>query len=167
MGNFYVNISAKVDRPTLKSMLDHMPDRSVIGPEGNGWLTFTSEHLETQDQEVIDAYGVGLSQYIPGPMIAVLNHDDDILSIDLFEGGKRTATYNSCPGYFDERATEADLEPKFSNSEAFDALAPDGGVTALLKERPVFAVEAHAAFAKAVGLPAAGFGFCYVERRGI
>lgn len=166
MGNFYVNVTLKAERMALKTMLDHIADRSVIGPEADGWLTFSSAALEQQEQETIDAYGEGVSKHVAGPVIAALNHDDDILSIDVYEGGVRTATYNSCPGYFSESPTEADLKPRLTNPDVFDALAPDAGISALLNDRPVFAVEAHAAFAKAAGLPpeTAGFGFRYAER---
>lgn len=166
MGNFYVNMTLKAERIALKSLLDHISDRSVIGPDKDGWLTFSSVLLEQQDQQNIDDYGIGLSEQFAGPVIAVLNHDDDVLSIDLYEGGARTATYNSCPGYFREDATAADFEPKFTNPEAYDALAPGKGVGALLSSRPIFAIEAHVDFNKLVGLPgeSAGFGFRNAER---
>lgn len=164
MGNFYVNITAKADREALTSLLDSVTDRSVIGPQHNGWLTFSTELIEEQGQVAIDEYGCGVSENFPGPAIAVLNHDDDILSIDLYEGSKQTGTYNSCPGYFDPNATEADLKPVFTNSAAYDALGPT--VRDVLSTKSVFAIDAHAAFVEAAGLPkeAVGFGYRYAER---
>ncbi|MEP6999866.1 MAG: hypothetical protein ABI969_05275 [bacterium] len=64
--------------------------------------------------------------------LAVLNHDDDVLSYTLLERGKVVDEYNSSPAYFDD-APEA---------------APSGGDAALLCS--AFGVDGHASEVAAV-----------------
>ena len=120
---------------------------------------------------MVQAYAVPLSERIQGPIVAVTNHDDDILIIETFAKGQRTGHYNSCPGCFDEDPSPEDLRPEFLAMEGFLALGEDVTVDALTnalnpEERYVFALYAHEAAVDLFELPplSVGLGYRYITR---
>lgn len=162
MGYFYVNLSVKgASQAELAAFLRQSRSDAFIGPVENGWCSFTDSVIEQQDQEVIDQIGSALSLKFDA-VVSVLNHDDDILSVDVFRHGKSVANYNSCPGCFMDDPTDDDLKPQLSSSSAFADLA-DGlsatSVEEILLASDLFGIELHQRFAKLIGLPSYSVGF--------
>ena len=140
-------------------------------PAQNGCIVVFDEQSDEQDQEVITELASRMSREFGCPVLAVLNHDDDIFWYQLYLSGKLADEYDSSPGYFDPSAAPsvpaggdaqklcsafgasnvAEVESVLRKS-SFD----EGGYT--------FAVERHIDLARALGIPSfgVGAGFRYV-----
>lgn len=126
MGNFYVNICVKISDPhQLISSFSPTFGAAFVGPSVDGWTCFSSEAIDSQDQAKINMLGIHLSAEFKTTAVAVLNHDDSILSVDLYREGEAIAEFNSCPGYFNPNPSEEDLEPRLSDASAFASLVED------------------------------------------
>ena len=170
MGSFYVNYTVKV--ADQKAVAGAMSGRKAyVSRVNNGCVVVLDEASETQDQRVIVALARELSEKLSCAVLAVLNHDDDILWYALAENGKLVDSYDSSPGYFDpdaEPSSPAGGDAKKLCS-AFGS-SSDDNVERILRKSSydddgyVFAVERHAELTKALGIPdlAAGAGFHYV-----
>lgn len=107
-----------------------------------------------------------LSRDVGRPVVAVLNHDDDVLCYWLFERGELVDAYNSNPDAFEED----EGAPAWQDGDAeklCDALGSPAGVAAvetILRGDYLFAVELHEQLANALALPSCsvGFGYGYV-----
>ncbi|MFM2410062.1 MAG: hypothetical protein RL481_890 [Pseudomonadota bacterium] len=171
MGNFYVNICARGVNPSqLEAWLSQSGFKAYIGPLVDNWVCLVSEPLDTQDENIISRFASAISQGSNIDAISFLNHDDDVLMVELFQTGQRKAAYDSYPNYFSEEELPEDSGPALDNAEAFAALKQ--GVTAeqvkqvlLNPELSVFALETHFAISELLGLPeyAVGMGFSYVD----
>lgn len=171
MGSFYVSICVSdLSASQLEHWLGQQPFASYFGPTENNWTCFVSQPLDTQDQETIDAFGFILTGKSERKAIAVLNHDDDILSVDIFEDGQRTGGFNSCPGYFKRDPSPEDLKPKLASPEAFARIKPglttDQVVDALTDDALGDPWDIHSALVGLLELPeySIGMGFKYVAR---
>lgn len=158
MGSFYVSLTVRADASkAFADALQEVGDSGLIGPYLGGWTTCLSQELDRQDQRVIDFYGERLSAALGAPVIAVLNHDSDILSIDLYENGTRAASYNSCPGYFASDPSEDELKPSLTDAAPFAALATEVGtddVERVLLQHDVLAEDIHKGLIDLLDLPA-------------
>jgi hypothetical protein len=102
VGNFYVNYTTRgPDREAVAKSLRAAERKSFVGPTVDGATVFFDAESDTQNEEVIKGLGARASKDLGAPVLAVLNHDDDILAYWLFEAGQVVDEYNSCPGYFD------------------------------------------------------------------
>ena len=100
MGNFYVNYTVKsTDRRAIAETLRGR-HAYISGPH-NGCVVVWDEESDQQDPDRITSLGAHLSRTLSCPVLAVLNHDDDILWYRFFERGDVIDTYDSCPSYFD------------------------------------------------------------------
>jgi hypothetical protein len=171
MGNFYTNFTLR--GPSQQAVADALAGRSAfVTPAKDGSIVVYDEQSDQQDQYVITGLAASLSQEFDCPVLAVLNHDDDILWYQLYLGGELADEYDSSPGYFNEFADRS--EPSGGDAEklcnafgATDVLAvervlrkpsfADGGYT--------FAVKRHADLARALGIPffGVGTGFGYIS----
>lgn len=78
MGNFYVNYTVRSeDQATVVKALAGR--NAFITPPSKGAIVVFDEAADSQDPDVIMAPGVHLSRELGSPVLAVLNHDDDIL----------------------------------------------------------------------------------------
>ncbi len=165
MGSFYVSMAVgRVESDQLAAALSEVTDRGVIADAQDGWTVFSSEKLETQDEQIMDLYGTTLSRS-GAPVLGIINHDDDILMVFLYENGARTAFANTDPG----NLTGLDSPPIVEGGEFLAALKVGVSVNeieSLLKTDHVFAVDAHEALAALLGLPpkSVGFGYAYFNR---
>src|SRR5579859_7809756 len=99
MGHFYVSYTLR--GPDPKSVAAVLAGRSaIVSPsQANGVVVFDKESDE-QDDKIIAELSSWLSGQLTCPLLAVLNHDDDILWYQLYLNGDLMDEYNSTPGYF-------------------------------------------------------------------
>lgn len=159
MGGFYTNYTLR--GPSQEDVLSQLADRKAfVSPQSNGCVVVYDEASDSQDQEVIAALASRLSGRLGCPVLAVLDHDDDILWFQFYEEGKLTDEYNSTPGYFDPSAGPG--VPAGGDAqrlcEAFGA-SDVAAVESVLRKSffdddgYVFAHERHADLVKALGTP--------------
>ncbi len=170
MGSFYTNYTLR--GPSQKAVAAALAGRSaLVTPEQNGCVVVFDEESEDQNQEVIAGLAGWLSEEFQCPVLAVLNHDDDILWYQLYLNGTLADEYDSSPGNFDADA-DADNEPAGGDAEklcqAFGSVKVKE-VAAILHPGEMdgdgytFAMERHNDLAEALGLPefSVGVGFEY------
>jgi hypothetical protein len=171
MGSFYVNLAARTaDQSAVAAAL---AGRSAfVTPPHGECVAVADEESDAQDQEVIRSLAQSLSSRLDCAVLAVLNHDDDILWYCLSRGGQIVDEYDSSPGYFDPEAEPS--PPAGGNAKqlcaAFGSPAWDRVEEVLRKssfddDGYVFASERHADLVAALGLPSfsVGFGFGYAS----
>lgn len=159
MGNFYTNYTLR--GVGQQAVADVLTGRScfVTLPVNDTVVVFDAE--SDQDQKLISELAAGLSAKLNCPVLAVMNHDDDILWYQLHVGGDLQDEYDSSPGYFDpsaERSAPAGgdavkLCSSFgsSNSAAVEGiLRNDGGYA--------FAIWRHADLVRALDISPFGVG---------
>src|SRR6266404_1969254 len=106
MGNFYTNYTLK--GPTQQAVAAALAGRTaIVAPSRKGCVVAFDEESDEQDVQAMAKCAEGLSRQLRCPLLAVLNHDDDILWYQLYAGGGLLDEYDSTPGYFDSSA-EAD-----------------------------------------------------------
>ena len=170
MGNFYTNYTLR--GPSQQTVAKALAGRSaIVTPAQDGCVVVFDEQSDEQNQEVIIELAARLSREFGCPVLAVLNHDDDIFWYQLYLSGELVDEYDSSPGYFDPAAEPsapaggdaqklcsafgssnvAEMESVLRKS-SFD----EGGYT--------FAVERHTDLARVLGIPSfgVGAGFRYV-----
>jgi len=168
MGNFYTNYTVRgVSQAEVAAA---MAGRSaVIAPPSNGAIVIfdcASEQKESAASEL----AAKLSNDLKQPVLAVMNHDDDVLWYQLYSAGKLLDQYNSCPDYFDYMGEGEMAGPKGGNArvlcEAFGCEHVDY-VEQILRKPGLhadgypFAFQRHADLLEALDLPsfAAGTSF--------
>ncbi|MEJ2592789.1 MAG: hypothetical protein P8178_15595 [Candidatus Thiodiazotropha sp.] len=157
MGNFYVNYiaqssdTAKVARALAgrRAFVTSVPEQPVV---------VFDQTADSQDQREIKELGRHLSAAIGRPVLAILNHDDDILWYCLFVDGQCEDEYDSCPDYF-----KAAGKPRGPTGGQAAKLCQEFGTTNAEKVEEilrsndyVFACDRHEDLLNALGLP--GFG---------
>ncbi len=147
MGNFYVNYTTRgPEREAVAKCLQSAKRKAFVSPTIDGTTVFFDEESDSQDDEIIRALAERVSRELSAPVLAVLNHDDDILIYWLFESGNLADKYNSCPGYFsddDDGETPAGCDAQ-KLCAAFGSAAKPARVDKVLRnEEYVFAVERH------------------------
>lgn len=172
MGNFYVNYTLK--GPSQIEVADALSGHSaIVTPSHLGCVVAFDEASEMQDESLIAELASQLSLDLHCPVLAVLNHDDDILCYWLYINGEFKDKYDSSPGYFDSAATISNpvgghAERLCSAFGVDDADAIEAILRKPFGERDgyLFAVDRHADLTKALGLPlyGVGFGYSYIER---
>jgi uncharacterized protein (DUF433 family) len=170
MGNFYTNYTLR--GPSQQSVATALAGRSaIVTPAQDGCVVVFDEQSDDQDSGVITELASRLSEELRCPVLAVLNHDDDILWYQLYLSGELADEYDSSPGYFDASAescapTGGDAQKLCS---AFGA-ASVAEVESILRKSSLdeggytFAVERHTDLARALGIPSfgVGAGFRYI-----
>lgn len=110
MGNFYVNYTVK--GPSQEATAAALAGRrAAVSPTLNGCVVVFDELSDSQESGVLRALNERISTALSCPVLAVLNHDDDILCYCLHSEGKLVDEYDSNPGYFDfDSASSIDWE---------------------------------------------------------
>jgi hypothetical protein len=167
VGNFYVNFSVKdAEQKQVADTLERGRRRAIVAPAEGGYVVAYDEEAESQSTRSILAVGRLLSGEMSRPVLATLNHDDDILCYWLFEGGELVDSYNSNPDAFEEEAGappwQAGDPKKLCTS--LRPRADAAAVEEILRGEYLFAVERHERLAKTLGLPSwsVGYGYSYV-----
>jgi hypothetical protein len=172
MGNFYANYTLR-GRTQNEIVVALAGRNAVVTPPRNGCVVVFDEQSDEQDVTLIAELASRLSHKLRCPVLAVLNHDDDVFWYQLHENGKLIDEYNSSPGYFGEPAESPD--PAGGDARklcaAFDTTAVAAVENVLRKptcddDGYVFALDRHADLVHALGLPefAVGTAFANFER---
>jgi hypothetical protein len=177
MGNSYTNITLLgPTRERLAEVLRRLEWHAYVSPTVDGVTTVYEFASETLQPEVIKDLAGDLSDAFDCPALAVVNERDGVLSFWLFEAGRQTVAYDSCPSYFwgDHLPPAGDgagrlcaafgareAEPRVQEILAYDKLAPANRQS----ERYLSESERHADLLGALGLPPApaGVGFCAIR----
>jgi len=164
MGNFYVNFTTRgPHQAAIAKSLRSAKRSAFVGPSLDALTVFYDEQADTQYDSAIKVVGEATSQDLNAPVLAVLNHDDDILAYWLFVKGKLVDEYNSFPGYFDD----GDDTPSGGDAKKLcDAFAVAGkakAVSEVLRQRDyTFAFERHRALAELLNFPSL---YCFTGYR--
>lgn len=171
MGNFYTNYTLRGPGPQTVATV--LAGRSAIVTSAhNGCVVVFDEEADEQDTHVISELAGRLSRELSCPVLAVLNHDDDIFWYQLYLNGALTDEYDSSPGYFD-----GDAEPSAPVGGDAQKLCSTFGSSAVAETEDIlrrssfdeggytFAVDRHADLARVLGIPSfgVGSGFGYVS----
>ena len=168
MGSFYTNYTLR--GPNQQAVAAALSGRSaVVTPALDGCIVVYDEQSDDQDSSVVSQLGARLSGALNCPVLAIINHDDDVLFYQLFERGAATDEYCSAPGYFSGEETPPSGGDARKLCNAFGASSIEE-VNSILhppdEELPTFALEQHEALVRALGLPAyaVAVGFTYISR---
>jgi len=169
MGNFYTNYTLK--GPSQQIVADALAGRSaVVTPGQDGCIVVFDEVSDEQDSAVITEIASRLSRELCCPVLAVLNHDDDILWYQLYLSGDLADEYDSSPGYFDPSAELS--APAGGDAKRLCQAFGVGDQTALeavLRKSSydddgyVFAFERHADIVRVLGIPDWAVGTAYAS----
>lgn len=168
MGNFYTNFTLKTsDTVGVAATLTKASRSALVSPAAGGYVVVFDEAADQQDTEVVEEVGSLLSGHHRCAVLAILNHDDDVLCYWLFAGGKRVDAYNSCPDYWDESADSDRGGDAGKLCETLGVRQFEAAVKRILyDDEYTFALEQHSALVAALRLPewAVGGGFNYIEK---
>jgi hypothetical protein len=171
MGNFYTNYTLR--GPSPQAIVAALAGRSaIVTPAQNGCVVVFDEESDEQDTDVITRLASRLSHELRCPVLAVLNHDDDIFWYQLYLSGELADEYDSSPGYFDPSA-----EPSAPAGGDAQKLCSAFGASAIAEVERVlrkssfdqdgytFEIERHEELVRALGIPSfgVGAGFGYVS----
>lgn len=170
MGNFYTNFTFKgVSQVEVAKALAGRT--AFVTTEQDGCVMAFDEEADDQNEEVISHVAKETSSALKCPVLAILNHDDDILWYQLYVNGKLVDQYDSAPGYFDG---DFDSSPEGSDAQILCGAFGSKNVAEVEKilrksaeeeDGYVFAVERHAELVTALGIPAwvVGAGYDSLE----
>ena len=146
---------------------------AIVTPEQRGSVVVFDKQSDEQNPKVLSELGARLSRELDCAVLAVLNHDDDILWYQLYLAGGLADEYDSAPGYFD--AAEEPSAPAGGDAKrlcgAFGSVKiaevdnvlrksafSDGGY--------VFEIDRHAELARLVGIQSFSVdaGYRYVTK---
>lgn len=172
MGNFYTSFTV---RSTARDkILEVMKGRKgAVSPTHRGYTVVWDAECESQDDRIISVLGLRMAKTVAAPVMAALNHDDDVLMFWLYSPEGKIGEYNSAPGYFegeDQPPSGADAElfvkimvPCATDDFRKDLLEPTDSI--LQSREYVFAFERHRELLAATGLPIfAATGYKYISR---
>jgi hypothetical protein len=172
MGNFYTNYTLR--GPSQQAVAKALTGRSaIVTPAQDGCVVVFDELSDEQDTAIIAKLAARLSREFGCPLLAVLNHDDDIFWYQLYLKGELADEYDSSPGYFDASAKPS--APAGGDAQKLGAAFGAGDVaeienvlrTSSFDEGGyIFALERHTDLARLLGIPSfgVGAGFQYVTR---
>ena len=165
MGSFYTNHTVR--GPSQAQLLELLRGRPAFVSKCDGGLSVVLDaECEDQDGEVLAGLASQISKEFDCHVLAVLNHDDDVLYFELYENGSKIDEYNSSPTFFDESAdSDQPLGGNVSQLCKVFGAADEAKVEAALRGDYVFAFERHRELAVALGLPmySVGLGYNYVN----
>lgn len=159
MGNFYTNVTLRgPEQAEVAAVLREAGRAAYVAPAHPGGTTVFDERCESQSPRLLSELSAALSHQFSCPALAVLNHDDDILALGLYDHGELIGDYETGHAAgFPVRA--------LCRAWGRDLGAPL--VWLLLRgPRPIFEVARHAWLARLLGLPpwSVATGFRYLAQ---
>jgi hypothetical protein len=171
MGNFYTNYTLKgVSQQAVASAMSGRT--AIVTPASRDVVTVFDSASDSQDDKILADLAAKLSTELNCATLAILNHDDDILWYQLYEGGALVDHYNSSPDYFDFRPKGQPRGPTGGNAEKLCRAFGSEHVarvetilrkSALDEDGYVFAFQRHADLFEALGLPSFGVAVSYAS----
>jgi hypothetical protein len=169
MGGFWGSVQVRgEDREPVRSAVERIATegrRFLIGPPLGGWI---GVYPSGSGQD----FGVGkdLAARLPGELIAMLVHDEDVFAYEYHRDGDRIDQYDSRPDYFHEVSDEERRSLR-GRPEVLEHLARDPTAFAAVWERlaaqavkqEVFASDLLLAFAEALGIHNALTSYEYLK----
>src|SRR5262245_54674327 len=165
MGLFYSNLTVyRPARSALQSELRRLKRAAFLSPTLRGHTVVFDKAMDEQDSKAVERLGKAVTKALSCSALAAVLHDDNVLYLWLFHSGRIKDRYDSCPSYFDPRATETE-PPAGGNAkalcEAFGRTGRADRVEELLRadlpedELPAVPGEfgRHAALATELGMP--------------
>jgi hypothetical protein len=169
MGNFYTNYTLR--GPSQQAVAAALTGRRArVTPARDGCVVAFDEASDSQDTTIIAELASKLSRELTCPVLAILNHDDDILWYQLFLNGVLADEYDSTPGYFNPVAPPS--APSGGDAkklcDAFGAPNVDAVERVLRKstfdaDGYVFAFERHADLVNALAISNFAVGTAYAS----
>jgi len=172
MGNFYTNVTTRgPSQADIAALLRSLGRNAFLTPTTNAFTVVCDRECENQDTDLLASLALTLSTHLACPALAILNHDDDVLWYQLYDGGSLSDAYISSPEWWEDLA-EA---PPRGNSEILCGHMGAPGDPARVKKvlarstgalGYLFAIKRHVDLLKALGQPlfAAGLGYNYASR---
>ncbi len=115
-------------REAILAALKHAPSFAVaIDPEGE-WVAVYGESMDKQDGSH-EKLAESLSKTLGTTAVAVLIHDSDVLMLTGLRNGRREASYNSSPRYFEGGLSK----PEIKGEEFWNGLLGPSGSPSKLK----------------------------------
>jgi hypothetical protein len=159
VGAFYESLAARAPRPRVLEAVATGYAAALVGPTRQGW-TVAAPDSDGRLDDHLTPVAVELSQ--DGPVVCTTVHDDDDLLLQVYDGGRLVATYDSDPGYLEGTPQSPDVSE-------LDALAAALGVhdvgplRAVLTGRYALETDRLADAAPLLGLPSyvVLFGYDY------
>jgi len=170
---FYVNHTVRADQEQVIALLEEEGRTAFVSPTIHGYTVVCDAECEGQDPLVIAGLGQKMSSRLQSPVLAVLNHDDDILCYWLFEGGELIEEHDAYPESLDDDsailkcledvyALKGHPFPGQELCRVFGTPALRTDIASILTSpATLFAVEIHQKLATALGLPACAVGSGY------
>jgi hypothetical protein len=168
MGNFYVNQTVKCADPAR--LAEFLADyQAFLSPVRDGTVVVYERRCDLQEIGWGQSFSDDLSIVAGGPVLNMLNHDDDVLYYTLHRDGAMIGEYNSTPRFFDETDSpfpsggDAALLCKTFASGNVAAIKP---ILHMQGEKYLFAINRHKELVAALGMPAhsVGYGWIYLSR---
>lgn len=171
MGNFYVNYTLR--GVSQQAVAAAMANRSAfVSPSDKDAVVVFDHASDSQEEAIISELGKDLSSKLKCPLLAVLNHDDDILWYQLLSLGELIGEYNSCPDYFDFGGGSEAAGPSGGDAEILCKTFGSGKVdrvreilskSVMDEDGYAFAFQRHADLFEALGLPSFSVGASYAS----
>ena len=169
MGSFYTNYT--VYGTNHRDVAEALAGRTaIVTPEHNGCVVVFDKESDEQDVSKIATLASKLSRVLKTSVLALLNHDDDILWYQFYQNGELADEYNSAPGYFDPTA-----EPSPPVGGSPQVLCAAFGVSDIAAVEGVlrkssfdeggysFAIERHSDLVAALGISDFAVGTAYAS----
>lgn len=155
MGNFYVNHAVVSDAASKIAECLRAKRRTAFVGRSIGSITlFFDEDSDSQQDDAIREAGAVVSAELKCAVLAVLNHDDDILCYWLFDDGAVVDEYNSFPGYFSDGESAPTGGDAGKLCAAFEVPESVAELEQILRsEEYAFALDRHEALAKLLRIP--------------
>ncbi|MBD3292156.1 MAG: hypothetical protein GF393_04475 [Armatimonadia bacterium] len=160
MGAFYTNVT--LNGPEQDEVAQYIASRnrqSLVSPAIDGITVVYDALTESQDPRLLTNLARELSAQFDCPALAALNHDGDILWLQLQIDGRLIDEYDSTPGYFEDVPPSG---PEGGDADAlrhaFESEDRSEEIERILRRRQgmggfVSASQRHTRLAEALGIP--------------
>lgn len=169
MGNFYTNYTLRGVTP--QAVAAALAGRAcVVTPAVRDTVVVFDKESDEQNLKTLSSLASELSAKLSCPVLAMLNHDDDLLWYQLYSNGSLQDEYDSSPGILDEQVEAG--PPVGGNAEV---LCSAFGSTQVAEVERIlrksvfdddgyaFAFMRHAALVKALDIAPFGVGGSYTS----